>query len=195
MACHTDSPVCHLQYQLTDLRRFFELCLLNANHITNCSLASWHITESRTASRHLYLFRWRTWFCVTDMQHMILDSTPYLSLKATHPSHPPNSKSPGIPWSRTLSLVHHIIDSNIPAVTLIHEMLQTRLYGCLEAMSFHSPSMTKLQRTQVIFQWDMAEIFTVASYGRVTRACFKCFLLSYPIPVTHRLSLHRNTLL
>lgn len=70
--------------------------------------------------RHLHLFRWRTRFCVTRFLTALLiclcgqpvhQVIPTVSLLESHdPS--------------TLSLVHHRIDPNIPAVTVLHEMLQ-----------------------------------------------------------------------
>ena len=64
-------------------------------------------------------------WCGFVLQRPISDSTPYLSVRRAHPS---DHTSVSLLESHdpiTLSLVHHRIDPDIPAVILLHEMLKT----------------------------------------------------------------------
>lgn len=192
----------HLQVTFL-LRRVIGLCLLHANHISY-SLASWHITESRSASKtSVSLLMKDAVLCYTHAaydfsQHPLFVCVNGPSIRSSH------RKSAGIPWSRNpVAGRPQNWSQHTSCNSVTWDASDLTVTADWKACHF-TLAMTKLQRTQLILQWDMADIFTVPSLEldsiragcrRVTRACSKCFLLSHRVPVTHRLSLNRNTLL
>lgn len=108
------------------LRRVTGLSLLNAHCILHSGLQTHHWVKNRF-KRHPNLSGWRTRFSVTHMQRTVNDSTPYLSVWAAHPSDHPTISLLESHDPITLSLVNHRIDPNIPALTVLHEMLKTWL--------------------------------------------------------------------